>query len=77
MACQDEELMTHKIMQDGIELIRGDELSMGVIFGNLTGRNKDDWHRLYRQGAHEDYMAYMEKELGVRINPGGLVMTAV
>ena len=77
MAGRDEVRMSHKIMQAGIELIRGDALSIGVIFGNLSGRNKDDWNRPCRQGTHEAYMAYMEQELGVRIDPATLAIAEV
>jgi hypothetical protein len=69
--------MTHKIMQDGIELIRGDALSIGVIFGNLSGLNKDHRSQPWRLQTHEEYMAYMAHELGVRIEPEKLVMTEV
>ena len=77
MARRDDTPMTHKITQDGVELIRGDALSIGVIFGNLSGRNKDDWSQPWRLGTHEDYMAYMEHELGVRIDPAKLAMVEV
>ena len=77
MADRDEEPMTRKITQNGVELIRGDALSISVIFGNLSGRNKDDWNRPCRQGTHEAYMAYMEQELGVRIDPATLAIAEV
>lgn len=78
MANRDGERMTHKIMQDGIKPIRGDALSVGVIFGNLTGRNADDWNAPHRQkGDYEAYMAHMEQALGVRIDPQKLAMAEV
>jgi hypothetical protein len=77
MSCRDPERMTYKIMQGDIELIRGDELSIRVIFGNLTGRHWDDGRPPWRDGTHADYLAYMERELGCRIQPEDLVIRPV
>jgi hypothetical protein len=77
MSRLDSECMTHKIMQGEIELIRGDELSIRVIFGNLTGRNWDDCRPPWRNGTHADYLAFMERELSCRIRPEELVVWPV
>lgn len=78
MASRDGERMADKIRQDGIGLIRGGALSIGVIFGKLAGRNSDGWNAPHRQkGDYEAYMAHMEQTLGVRIAPQKLAMAEV
>jgi hypothetical protein len=77
MSCHDPEDMTYKIMQGDLELLRGDELSIRVIFNNLTGRNWDDERPPWRDGTHADYLAYMERELGCQIRPKELVVLPV
>jgi hypothetical protein len=77
MSRRDSEHKTYKIMQGDLELIRGDELSIRVIFNNLTRRNWDDCRPPWRYGNHADYLAYMERALDCRIRPEELVVWPV
>lgn len=70
-------VMTHRIMQDSYELIRGGETSVRIIFNNLTGRNFQGPQPPWRDGTHEDYLAYMEQALGCRIRPDELTIVPV
>jgi hypothetical protein len=70
-------VMTHRLMQDGYELIRGGELSVRIIFNNLAGRNFEGPQSPWRNGTQEDYLASMEQALRCRIRPDELTIVPV
>lgn len=59
---------------DGRQVMTGDEVSIGVVFNNVTGRNfelakAEPW----REMKHADYLDWMSRELGVALKPGASV----
>ena len=56
--------LLHEIRHNGAFLMRGDKLSIGVIFNNLTGRNFDN-PPSWSSGSHAEYLAMMEGKLNV------------
>lgn len=65
----------HAIYLNGQEIISGDRLSMGVIFNNLSGRNfRPELVESWRSGTHEEYLAFMGRELGVEAWSGAMIL---
>ena len=61
----------YEIRLDGIELMKGDASSIGVIFGNLDGRNFDS--RGIRHLTHPEWLAYMATELNTPLENGARI----
>lgn len=68
----------HEIRLNGSELIRGDHLSIGVIFNNLTGTNfAPENHQAWKTQTHEEYLQFMEHQFGVSLSDGLLELAVV
>lgn len=60
---------------NGTEIMRGDPVSIGMIFNNLNGRNfveRREWEN--QRGTYPDYLAYMAEQLHVGHWAGVLVV---
>lgn len=68
----------HEIRLNGSELIRGDHLSIGVIFNNLTGKNfAPENHQSWKTQTHEEYLQFMEHQFGVSLSDGVLELAVL
>lgn len=50
---------------NGTEIMRGDRLTIDMIFNNLNGRNFAERREWENPGTLSDYLAYMAKQLHV------------
>lgn len=64
----------HEISLNGQMIMRGDELSMAVVFNNLTGRNFSR-PAAWQQQTYAEYLQVIEHELGVVFAGGTLKLT--
>lgn len=58
----------YEIRLNGVELMKGDASSIGVIFGNLDGRNFDS--RGIEHQTHAEWLAYMSAEFKTPLEVG-------
>lgn len=62
----------HELIVNGTQIATGDASSIGMLAGNVTGknfRNREPW----RDQTHAQYLAWLGAEWGVSLAPGMLV----
>lgn len=76
MAIHDSVPMTHEIRLNGARILKGDQTSVAVIYNNLSGRNFEN-PQPWRDGTHADYLAMMQRELGVTFDGATIELAEV
>lgn len=57
----------YELRLDGEVILKGDEVSIAVVYNNLVGKNFEPPQPVWREGSYEQYVAYMQETLGVAL----------
>ena len=72
------EEMNYEILVDSAQALRGDQVSVEIIYANLTGMNFQPERRAaWQTGTYEQYLAFMSAEFGTQVVDGSVISCGI